>query len=565
MQVDTNYAQLAALSVLAGTSSAPTAGTSSSSSSLFGPAALLSLGGGATTADGEDYSYLGVSRSTVSALPQFNLSAVLAAKAAGADPLSASPKLRSEQAATLKQVADLVDQERYDEARELIDELRRKDPASGPATQALGVIELRQHHYEKAERLFRQAQQLAPDRGYDQYADIARILQKDDAEVFATARRMVAASDTYSEGLRLLYGLTERNPLHAEARLLLADSLLKEHDAAGGLAQYRLALITADHAQLERIEERLETLVKIAPQAAYVRRLLGQAQLQLGQPEQAAATLAEATKLAQDDPAYRAEEAPAQLALGREKLDRGDIAGALASFERAQGLDFTSPEVRLALAEAYVARGELNTRQGSLTAAIHDFNAAAAQLGDGGDAVLRQRLARSAFAAGQLVETQHLRSGADVGDELVAYWTAYDADPDNPVYRSKWAELGDRLGEEFLADARYQDAADAFQRAYDLFPGNAAYRAHTVNACTLSGDRQMDRHEYDGAIAAYRAAYEIEHGDDVRSKLAAAHNARGLTYLAEGRIRLARADFLQAVRLDGEKAEYQSNYSSVAG
>jgi tetratricopeptide (TPR) repeat protein len=561
MQIGTEYGQLA-LSLLSGATTSAASSSSATSSSLFGPATLLSLGSNSTASSGT-YSQLGQS-SAAAAFTQLDFSAVLSAKYSPTSAPSMSPALAQEESATLKNVSDLVNAGSFDEARGLINDLLKQDPTSGPGTYALGIIELDQKNYAKAERLFRQADYLAPDRGYGDEVEVARLLQKDDGEVMAAAKRLVASPDTRSRGINLLYGLAQRDPTNTDARILLASSLLKAGDGTNCLAQYRLAIVTADRGQLEQIETQLGNLVERAPKAAYLRRLFGQVQLSLGKNDEAANTLAKAAELANGDPTYQAEEAPVQIAIGRDRLATGDIPGALASFQAAESLDPTSPDVQTAFGEVYLARAESRVQRGSLSAAIHDFSAAANQLGVEADPALLKRLAAGAFAAGQMLDSQHRRSGDPVGDESIAFRVAYEADPTDAMHRTKWAEVSGRLGDEFRANFQYADAASAYQRAYDLDPNNSGYRASVIDAYTLSGDQLMSRHQYDDAISAYHGAYDLEHGDAVRLKLAAAYNERGRIYQADGKIRLARADYLQAVRLDGQNTQYQDNYNSLS-
>ena len=98
---------------------------------------------------------------------------------------------------------------------------------------------------------------------------------------------------------------------------------------------------------------------------------------------------------------YRAEEAPAHVAIGREKLARNDITGAMASFERARALDYGSPEARVALGEAYLARGERRVRTGALVAGIGDLSTAKSRLRADGSDELRQRPGSCRVLGGQ--------------------------------------------------------------------------------------------------------------------------------------------------------------------
>ena len=557
MQVGTDYTQSGLISSLLGSIATSTTSSTSGTSSLFGPATTLSLGSRSTTSTSGGYSHLGAS------VAQFDATSILTAQYTATTTTQMSAKALSEQSDGLQSVSGLLDVGRYAEARALAEQLHEKYPTSGPVTHALGVIELTQQNYAEAERYFRQAHYLAPDRGYNSDADVAHQLQNDDDEVFSTARRMVAGSDTRDEGLQLLVGLTQRNPVHTEARMILAEELMNQGDAASSLSQYRMAIGIADEEQLARIEDQLSELVDTAPKAAYVRRLLGETQLRLGKHTEAAATLAAATELSENDALYRAAEAPAHIAIGRDKLSRHDVVGAIASLEYARSLDYGNSDVRVALGEAYIARAELRTRQGSASAAITDLVAASGSLGTYDDDTLSARLARAAFAAGLAIEVQHRASGASVGVEATAFKLAYDTDPNNATYRAKWAEVSSRAGDEFLADEDYLSAAEAYERAYNLFKNNQTHRDSAVNAYLLYGDEQTDKYQHDEAISAYGSAYDIQRSDAARLKLASAHNARGLVRLAEGKMRLAREDFLRATRLDPTNSDYQDNYNSA--
>ncbi|MFH1746728.1 MAG: tetratricopeptide repeat protein [Planctomycetota bacterium] len=522
---------------------------------MFGPASTLSLGSSGSSRTGT-YSNL-----AVNALPQYDLASVLAA--AGETAAPAPRQMQAQEQAALQIAAGLIDYGYYDEANAVLDDLLEKYPTSARGVHARGVIELQQRDYKAAERHFNQAHYLDSTLGYDEDAQVAHHLQGSDEEAMLVAQRLVNDPNSRQTGVQLLVGLSQRSPLNTDARILLAESLLQQSDAVNGLAQYRLAIITGDDEQLGRIEQRMGELVKIAPQSAYIRRLLGQTELRLGKHEQAARTLGLASELSDGDIRYRAEEAPAHVALGYDKLHAGDISGAFTSFNHARDLDYTSPEVRLGLAEAYIARGEMYTRQNNNTSALGDFQIASNKLTDGDDEALRQRLARAAFTVGLLQETRNRASGAQVGDEAVAYRIALKMDPDNITYRSKYATVKNLAGDQFLAAENYKDAAYAYQCAYELYSNNQTYRDNTINTFTLYGDREMERLQYDDAIAAYESAYDISGADEQRLKLGTAYNARGLRYLGNGEMAKARADFLAARRYDPSNTEYEDNYNSV--
>ena len=208
MEIGTYYAQFSQstlLSSLGVTGTASTGLDSSSTTSLFGPAATLSLGGSSKSSTG-GYSQL------ASVVPQIDLAGIYAARTAAAQP-QVSPAARKQELAALERVAWLVEQRQYSAAREAANEIVQKNPSSGAAVHALGVVEMKERNYDKAEQLFLRSDYLAPGAGFDEDAEVARHLQKSDDEVVATAERLVGAPDTRRTGLQLLVGLTERNPV----------------------------------------------------------------------------------------------------------------------------------------------------------------------------------------------------------------------------------------------------------------------------------------------------------------------------------------------------------------
>lgn len=538
-------------SLLSAITSTDTRAQSAAASSLFGPSVISA---GAASVQTEAATPIALASETL-------FKASIPARTTP----SLSPAARRQEQQVLTYAAKLVESGRYRQAQTALQAFLDQHRSSGRTVRALGVVAMEQREYAKAERLFRQADFMLPERGYGDDAETAAVLQKDDAAVFRAAQGMLQSSDTAERGVSLLIGLTQRNPLHTEARIELAEALLRRQDAANALTQFRMALMTADEKQLTRLEGRLSELSEKAPKLAYLRRLVGQTQLRLGKAEKAAQTLAEATALADGDASYRAEEAPAHLAIGHEKLERGDIAGALASFETAQSLDFGSPEVREALGEAYLERGALCVRTGSVAAGIADLNTAAGKLRSSDDEALRKRLASIAFSAGVRLESAHLQQGEQIGDEETAFRIAFDMGGDNAVYRDKWAQLSSRIGDEFLAEERYEEAAEAYLRASALFPRNETYRESAVGALMLFGDEQLGLKEYDEAISAYQRAYELGQGEAGRLKLAGAFNARGLHFLELQDLSQARRDFNRALYYDPGNTQYEENRTAAGG
>lgn len=519
----------------------------------FGPATLLSFGqsnASAASAMSDIYTQLG------------GLSVQLRTTAT---PVYSDKQLEAEQAAIKRATALRVDGQ-YEEARSVLQEVIKKNPTNGVAIHGLGAIELDQGNYAKAHGYFTQAHNYSPSYGFDRDADNARILQKDDKFVLGQARRLTKSPDTLDDGVRLLVSLTRRSPSNAEARALLGEKLIAQGNAQQGLAQYQLAISSADEAQARRIEAKLESLVKIAPNAAYLRNLLGQTQLKLGKHQQAAETLALATRLSDNNPLFRADEAKARLALGHDALKRGDLIKALTEFTSAQELDPFSDEVNIGLTEVYLARGREKARVGDPTRAVQEFEKAKKHALAVKDDELRGRLAGAFYDAGRTLERRRIAAGTEIGQELTAFKAAYELDRENLTYRRKLAETQSILGDQYLAKGDLQKAANAYKYAYEVNDSETSYRDAAISAFLAWGEERSAAYDHGQAITAYQAAYNLDKSNETsKSGLAQAFNRRGLFYRSLGRdfYRDAAADFRSALDLYPNNEDYQNNYNSV--
>ncbi|MFQ5805012.1 MAG: tetratricopeptide repeat protein [Phycisphaerae bacterium] len=517
----------------------------------FGPATLLSLGQGtpAGTA-GFDYTHL----------------ARLAAQIQSPITPQISSKQREAEQATIKRATVLRLNGRYDDARSLLEAALAKNPRSGTAVHGLGAIELDLGNYEKAEHYFRKAHFLAPEYGFDRDATNAQILQHDDDYVLEQAERLSKRGETRADATRLLVALTRRSPSNAVARSLLAENLIRDGDAARGLAQYQIAISSADRSQLQEIESKLVSLVAVAPRATYLRNLLGQTELKLGKHEKAAETLGLATQLSGNDPLYQADEALAHVALGRDAIQRGNLSAAMSAFKTAQSLDPFGEEVKVGLAEGYTARALWLMRIGDPNRAIDELSSAKSQLGAIENDELKTRIADGFYRAGRTLESRRLSSGDKVGDEIAAFQAAYDLDPENLTYARKLAETHSIIGDEYLADGDNKNAAYAYQAAHEVAPTNDTYKTNAISAFLAWGDERSAAYDHHQAITAYQAAYDLDNDNETaKFSLADAFNTRGLFYksLGEDFYEQAADDFLAALDLYPDNQEYQDNYDSV--
>jgi tetratricopeptide (TPR) repeat protein len=346
--------------------------------------------------------------------------------------------------------------------------------------------------------------------------------------------------------------------------MLLGESLLKEADVVNGLQHLNRALVTADVSQAQRIESRLNEMIRMAPELAYLHHLAGKAQLAQGKYEEAVTTLARATQLADGEELYGADRARALVGLGRQMLSQNDIAGAIRRFEEAEVQNHLDADVKVALAEGYAARARNRYRLGSREAAIQDFSLAARKLGTHGSESLRRQIGLSAYVAGLAVSARRQETGQDIDAEVVAFQVAYDMNPENATYKRVLADTRCAMGDQFMRDDKYANAAAAYKRAYELYNNNTTYKQNTIHAYRLLGDKEMGDRQFDKAIAAYRNAYVIDTADGVsKENLAAAYNARGLRHLKDQKWSLAAADFREALALFPQNTTYRENYDSV--
>jgi tetratricopeptide (TPR) repeat protein len=554
MQIDTYATNSAGLTTLLETTLGAYASAGSAASAVdFGSAALVSIGSG--PADGTALNDLYTQLAGLS----------LQLRAPTAPQLS--PRQQEAEQEAIEQATALRIQGAFDQARDVIAGVLEDNPTNAVAIHALGAIELDLGNYEAAEGYFRKAHYFDPSYGFDRDASNARILQRDDDHVLEQARRLTANPDTRGDGVRLLIALTRRSPADAVARSLLAENLIAQGDAAQGLAQYQLAISSADQVQAQWIEAQLTALVRRAPDAAFLRNLLGQTELKLGKLAQAAETLALATRLSDNDPLYQADEALAHVALGRAALERGDLSGAMSAFQTAQALDPRGDEVNRGLAEGYLARARYRVRVGDPARAIEELDSARSYLATIEDDELTEQIASAFYSAGRKLELRRQSAGGEVGDELRAFQAAYELDPENLTYQRKLAETQNTLGDQYLAAGNYRDAAYAYQYAYEVYAYEESYRDSAISAFLAWGDERVDAYDHHQAITAYQAAYDLDHSNETaKFSLAEAFNRRGLFYrsLGEDFYSQAADDFLAALDLYPDNEDYQANYDSVS-
>ncbi|MEW6249513.1 MAG: tetratricopeptide repeat protein [Planctomycetota bacterium] len=565
MLIGTNYSLSASLALPAA-SPAPGA-TSGGAGGLgvvpaFGPAAQVSLGERVPSFTGfTDYTSLGGS-----GLWQFDLAAVLNPQASAVPRNARSPEEQKADAAAVKQALALVEEGQVDEARKLMQDLLAQDRTNAAALYVLASADLEEHKYATAEQLYLKAHALDPTAGYDNDARSARILQQDDGTVLARARALLTSPAQRRTGIQLLMVLTERTPDDTAAHLLLGEALLDEQDGLNGLLQYDAALRTARPGELHGIAQRLGELADAAPQSAFLRQLVGKAQIRQGRFAAALDSLRLANQIAGDTAGTQRDMLDALLGFGRQLLRRGELTAALTRFREARDLSPANRDAKIALAEGYIAQAERLTAVGDYQAAASTYAQAVDLLGESGPQDLRRRAAAGAFALGRTLENRRVASGGEIGSELVAYQAAHDLEPDNLTYRRRLAQSRNALGDELTAAGNLKDAAYSYKRAWELCRNDATYKANTVAAFLSWGDEASFNLRYDDAVTAFREAYTVDLTNaDNKRKLAVAYNTRGLDHYANQRMAKAAADFKEALELFPDDPEYQANFELVRG
>lgn len=513
--------------------------------SIFGPSSLLSFGDDPFIAD--------------------MTSLVSAAYSTLASSRVAPVKTSKAEVAALNDAFDQMEAGQYDEARESLNGILSDNPRSGQAVQALGLIALAENDTEQAEKLFRRADFLAPNRGYATDAENARVLRQSDDEVLERARLLVSDSEQRGKGVELLMRLVDRSPGNAEAKLLLGEGLIATKRLTEGISHVLTAIDLGDETLVRRVQDQFAKLAKLAPKSPEYRGVLARTNIRLGDFKAALANLDEAERLAGEGEFFKADRVAAMVGIGREYLDRGDVTRAINTLREARRMDLSNGNAGAALGEALFAKAEKIRSAGNLGEAISLYDEAARMLGVNGSESLRKRLAGRAYETGLRYEARNEAMGRDIDKEALAYQAAYSLDKENLAYKRKLAETRNAIGHQFLADENYASAAASYQRAYELYKNDATYKANVINAWRLRGDELLAQGQYDKAIDAYKSAYKVNTNDETsKLALAAAYNARGLDRQNRSRFIEAVRDFKEALRLAPGHSQYQTNYDALS-
>jgi tetratricopeptide (TPR) repeat protein len=557
---------LAGLYGLGGTTTTgASTGATASATSLFGPAAVLSLNGAGMTGavSNVDLNAAAVSLFGSGTLGVAGTAYGVSTSTGTSLQQSISPQQQEQEARALEQAFELLNAGEPGNARAVVESVLAQNKTSAAGTHALGYIEMSTGAYEKAEQLFLKAHALNPTVGYDNDAHNARILTGDDQSVYSTAQAMMKAPAKQAEGIRLLISLTERSPDNAAAHMALGDAMLAQGDALNGLMQFNAAIRSADTGELGALETRLTDLADRNSGSAFLRQLVGKVQTRQGRYDDAIVNLKQAEAMADDPTGTQRDLAAAYVGLGRDKLAHSDINGAMSLFETAKRYDPTHRDTKLALAEGYVARAEKRARQADYEEAASDYSRLVTMLAGQHDVEdLRERAAHGAYSVGKSLQRRREAAGEQIGSEATAYQAAHDLDSDNKTYKRVLAETRYAIGLEHEELGEYEEAGHAFRRAFELDEHNDTYRDAAIGAFKAWGDERLASHNFTDAVNAYRLAFEIDTDNETsRSDLATAYFARGNDWVSWEKYEDAARDFREAVRLMPGNTAYEDLYN----
>jgi tetratricopeptide (TPR) repeat protein len=374
----------------------------------------------------------------------------------------------------LTEASDALNQGDLSTAREIAQDLLKKNNQDAAAAHLMGRTYMAEKDYATAERWLSRAASLASGSSrFQSDANNASLLQKSDAEVLAQASQMVGDDTLRQDGIRLLGYLSDRSPDNAEAHLMLADALMDEGWVVPAVTSYENALATStDDNLVARVVDRLRSLEALAPDIGVTHNLLGHALRKQGNTSEALAELQKAAELSPTNTNYQSDIGLVYGDLGAEALSEGKAQDAIRYYENAVEMNVSSDDLRSGLAQAHTAMSRWWLARGNTDKAFGELSAAKIQLPDGQDDVAAQ-IARAYNNLGDRYEKQ-----GEWGWALASYRNAHTLDPDKASYRSHFGDAADALGADMFDEGDYEAAESYYQQAVDLFPGNDTYQAH---------------------------------------------------------------------------------------
>jgi tetratricopeptide (TPR) repeat protein len=435
-----------------------TSRTSSSSTSLFGPAFLLGGGASSTGIAAGLYNVLG---SALGGLTN-------GAAAGRATYLSAADE---ERRAALESAAAKIDAGDTAGGRAEALALLDTNPRDPAALSAVAHSYLKEQDYKEAERYYARALAFLPTNASLQSSlRNARTLQRSDDEVLAEAKRRLASPQTQTDGLRLLFYLTERSPDHVEAYLAMADGFRAARKPLQVLGSLQEALAAADDAdEVNGVITRAKAFVERHGQVGLGHNVLGRALVKAGRADEAIRALKIATERAPDNVAYADDLASAYVARADDHVQAGRMSSARADLDTAFAINPSDSGYREVDARLSLAQAEKEMAGYRYSRALIQLNRAYCAVPD--DESFTKRLSASYV---RLARYYHNKGDENIARE--AYKKAYELDSGSTAARRYAAQLSHEKGLDYLSKTIHVKAIEHLEYAYQAERANATYK-----------------------------------------------------------------------------------------
>ena len=462
----------------AGTSSG--AGRSTAGGSSFGPAYLLGglLGGKPTV------NYSGSLYSALAAYPS----------AAG-----------KERTAALKSAAAKIDAGDLASGRAQAQGVLDKNPRDPAALAVVAHAYLKEQDYKEAERYYARAVALAPSSSRLQSSlRNVRTLQKGDDEVLSIARRMLAGPYTRSDGLRLLFHLTERSPDSVEAYLALAEGFTAARKPLQVLGSLQEALAAADSSgDLDKVITRARAFVAEHGQVGLGHNLLGRALVKAGRTDEGLRELKIATEVAPDNAAYAEDVAGGYIERAAARVEAGKLTSARADLDAAFAINPSDSGYREVAARLSLAQAGKEITGYRYNRALLELNRAYSAAPDA--AAFKKRLAALYVRVARYYDNKDDESLA-----RICYTKAYELDPSSTLARRYTAQLSHETGLDYLDKSIHVKALEHLQRAHQTEPANQTYKKDLARAYHGRGLELERQNKLTEAITAYEQGFLLD-------------------------------------------------------
>ncbi|UCG32259.1 MAG: hypothetical protein JSU68_11395 [Phycisphaerales bacterium] len=439
-----------------------TSRTFSNATSLFGPAFLLG-GTTSTSITSGLYTALGGALGGLSSN---------SAAARATYPSAADDKRR----AALESAAAKIDAGDTRGGRAEAQALLNKNPRDPAALSIVAHSYLKEQDYKEAERYYAWALAFLPTNAALQSSlQNARTLQRSDDEVLAEARRRSSNPQTQTDGLRLLFYLTERSPDHVEAYLALADGFQAARKPLQVLGSLQEALAAAeDSDELGGVITRAKAFVDKHGRVGLGHNILGRALVKAGRVDEGIRELKIATERAPDNAAYGDDLASAYVERAEDHVQAGRMSSAKADLDTAFSINPSDSMYREVAARLSLAQAEREMTEYRYSRALAQLNRAYSSATD--DESFRRRLSASYV---RLARYYHNKGDENIARD--AYKKAYELDS-NSTARRYAAQLSHEKGVDYLSKTIHVKAIEHLEYAHQVERANATFKQDLAQA-----------------------------------------------------------------------------------